>query len=134
MIRVVLPSHLRALAHVRGDVELEVAGPVTQRAVPFERRRQCANAGIADAQGFAALRIPLALEQTGSEQLDFDGVAARPSRRAPDFAQAAAVNPLQGKASDRRIRAHLRRVAKCFVDGVQCDAMRCASAAPTVKA
>jgi molybdopterin converting factor small subunit len=33
MIRVVLPSHLRALAHVPGDVELEVAGPVTQRAV-----------------------------------------------------------------------------------------------------
>jgi molybdopterin converting factor small subunit len=33
MIRVVLPSHLRALAQVRGDVELEVAGPVTQRAV-----------------------------------------------------------------------------------------------------
>jgi len=33
MIRVVLPSHLRALARVRGDVELEVEGPVTQRAV-----------------------------------------------------------------------------------------------------
>src|SRR5437879_9575275 len=33
MIRVVLPSHLRALAHVRGDVELKVEGPVTQRAV-----------------------------------------------------------------------------------------------------
>ena len=33
MIRVVLPSHLRALAHVRGDVELEVEGPVTQRSV-----------------------------------------------------------------------------------------------------
>jgi len=33
MIRVALPSHLRALAHVQGDVELEVAGPVTQRTV-----------------------------------------------------------------------------------------------------
>ena len=33
MIRVVLPSHLRVLAHVRGDVELEVEGPVTQRSV-----------------------------------------------------------------------------------------------------
>ena len=33
MIRVVLPSHLRALAHVHGDVELEVEGPVTQRSV-----------------------------------------------------------------------------------------------------
>ncbi|MBZ5701240.1 MAG: MoaD/ThiS family protein [Acidobacteriia bacterium] len=33
MIRVVLPAHLRALARVRGEVELEVAGPATQRAV-----------------------------------------------------------------------------------------------------
>jgi molybdopterin synthase sulfur carrier subunit len=33
MIRVVLPQHLRTLAQVRGDVELEVVGPVTQRTV-----------------------------------------------------------------------------------------------------
>ncbi len=33
MIRVVLPAHLRTLAHVNGDVELEVAGQVTQRSV-----------------------------------------------------------------------------------------------------
>ena len=33
MIRVVLPAHLRTLAHVDGKVELEVAGPVTQRSV-----------------------------------------------------------------------------------------------------
>jgi sulfur-carrier protein len=33
MIRVILPPHLRTLAHVRGDVELEVTGPVTQRTV-----------------------------------------------------------------------------------------------------
>jgi len=33
MIRVVLPSHLRTLAHVGGDVELEVEGPATQRSV-----------------------------------------------------------------------------------------------------
>lgn len=33
MIRVVLPQHLRTLAKVDGEVELEVAGPVTQRAV-----------------------------------------------------------------------------------------------------
>jgi hypothetical protein len=33
MIRVVLPPHLRTLAQVRGDVELDVAGPVTQRSV-----------------------------------------------------------------------------------------------------
>ena len=29
MIRVVLPAHLRKLARVAGEVELEVAGPVT---------------------------------------------------------------------------------------------------------
>jgi sulfur-carrier protein len=33
MIRVVLPAHLRKLARVDGEVTLEVAGPVTQRAV-----------------------------------------------------------------------------------------------------
>jgi sulfur-carrier protein len=33
MIRVVLPAHLRTLARVAGEVELEVDGPVTQRAV-----------------------------------------------------------------------------------------------------
>jgi molybdopterin synthase sulfur carrier subunit len=33
VIRVVLPAHLRTLARVRGEVELEVPPPVTQRAV-----------------------------------------------------------------------------------------------------
>lgn len=33
MIRVILPPHLRTLARVNGDVELEIAGPVTQRSV-----------------------------------------------------------------------------------------------------
>jgi hypothetical protein len=33
MIRVVLPYHLRNLARVDGEVQLEVAGPVTLRAV-----------------------------------------------------------------------------------------------------
>jgi molybdopterin synthase sulfur carrier subunit len=33
MIRVILPPHLRGLAHVNGEVELEVAGQVTQRSV-----------------------------------------------------------------------------------------------------
>jgi len=33
MIRVVLPAHLRTLARVAGDVELEVEGQVTQRSV-----------------------------------------------------------------------------------------------------
>lgn len=33
MIRVILPPHLRTLAHVRGDVELDLVGAVTQRTV-----------------------------------------------------------------------------------------------------
>jgi len=33
MIRVVLPQHLRTLARVSGEVQVEVAGPVTQRSV-----------------------------------------------------------------------------------------------------
>ncbi len=33
VIRITLPHHLRTLAQVRGDVELEIAGPVTQRSV-----------------------------------------------------------------------------------------------------
>lgn len=33
MIRVLLPAHLRTLARVNGEVQLEVAGPVTTRSV-----------------------------------------------------------------------------------------------------
>ncbi|HTS11882.1 MAG TPA: MoaD/ThiS family protein [Candidatus Limnocylindrales bacterium] len=33
MIRVVLPPHLRTLARVSGDVELDLQGPVTQRSI-----------------------------------------------------------------------------------------------------
>lgn len=33
MIRVILPYHLRTLAQVGSEVQLEVAGPITQRAV-----------------------------------------------------------------------------------------------------
>ena len=33
MIRVTLPAHLRKLAHVDGEVQLEVEGQVTQRSV-----------------------------------------------------------------------------------------------------
>jgi hypothetical protein len=33
MIRVVLPAHLRILARIEGEVNLEIDGPVTQRSV-----------------------------------------------------------------------------------------------------
>ena len=33
MIRVVLPQHLRGLAHISGEVQIDISGPVTQRSV-----------------------------------------------------------------------------------------------------
>jgi molybdopterin synthase sulfur carrier subunit len=33
MIRVLLPAHLRSLAHVEGEVKLDIDGQVTQRSV-----------------------------------------------------------------------------------------------------
>jgi hypothetical protein len=33
MIQVVLPAHLRSLAGVKGDVQLEIAGEVTRRSI-----------------------------------------------------------------------------------------------------
>ena len=33
MVRVLLPHHLRALAHAGAEVELEIEGPVTQRSI-----------------------------------------------------------------------------------------------------
>ena len=33
MIRVYLPAHLRTLARVKGEVEVQVEGPVTQRSI-----------------------------------------------------------------------------------------------------
>ena len=33
MIRVELPAHLRTLAHVAGEVHIDVAAPITQRSV-----------------------------------------------------------------------------------------------------
>jgi len=40
MIRVVLPFHLRNLAHVGSEVELEIDGPVTQRSILDTLERQ----------------------------------------------------------------------------------------------
>lgn len=41
MIRVILPAHLRTLARVAGEVELEVAGPATQRSVLDALEARC---------------------------------------------------------------------------------------------
>jgi hypothetical protein len=41
MIRVVLPTHLRALARVEGELELRVEGPATQRSVLDALEARC---------------------------------------------------------------------------------------------
>jgi sulfur-carrier protein len=41
MIRVVLPTHLRTLAHLDGEVTLHVDGPVTQRSVLDALEARC---------------------------------------------------------------------------------------------
>jgi hypothetical protein len=33
MIRVILPQHLRTLAHVGSEVQLDIEGPITQRSI-----------------------------------------------------------------------------------------------------
>ena len=33
MIRILLPAHLRTLAHVSGEMKLDVKGPITQRSI-----------------------------------------------------------------------------------------------------
>ena len=50
MIRVELPAHLRTLAHVEGDVQLEVQGQVTVRSVldALEARYQMLRGTIRD--------------------------------------------------------------------------------------
>lgn len=54
MIRVVLPTHLRTLAKVDGEVELDVAAPVTQRTVldALEARYPALRGTIRDQRSF----------------------------------------------------------------------------------
>jgi len=50
MIRIMLPQHLRTLAHVGAEVELHVEGPITQRSVlnALEARYQMLRGTIRD--------------------------------------------------------------------------------------
>ena len=50
MIRVVLPAHLRKLARVQGEVQLEIQGPVTLRSVldALERRHPMLRGTVRD--------------------------------------------------------------------------------------
>ena len=75
MIRVVLPAHLRTLARVDGEVNLDVAGPVTQRSVldALEARYPMLRGTIRDQatqQRRAFLRFFACEEDLSNEPLD----------------------------------------------------------------
>ncbi len=73
MIRVVLPAHLRAPARINGEIELTVAGPLTQRSIldALERRYPVLRGTIRDHDGgprrafirFFACELDLSHEQ-----------------------------------------------------------------------
>ena len=58
MIRVVLPAPLARLARIQGEVALEVAGPVTQRAVLDALLAKYADEGVLNLDDANVLRIP----------------------------------------------------------------------------
>jgi len=75
MIRVELPQHLRTLAHVSGEVKLEVTAPVTQRSVldALEARYPMLQGTIRDhvtQQRRAFLRFFACQEDLSHEPLD----------------------------------------------------------------
>jgi len=75
VIRVVLPAHLRTLAHVDGEVKLDVEGPVTQRSVldALEARYPMLRGTIRDQatqQRRAFLRFFACEEDLSNEPLD----------------------------------------------------------------
>ena len=88
MIRVVLPAHLRTLAHVDGEVKLQVDGPVTQRSVldALEARYPMLCGTIRDHDGgrrrafirFFACELDLSHEQPDSPLPDAVATGAEP--------------------------------------------------------
>ena len=67
MIRVILPQHLRTLAHVGGEVEVEVNGQVTQRSVldALEARYPMLRGDIRDHVTLAATGVLAVLRLRG---------------------------------------------------------------------
>ena len=88
MIRVVLPAHLRALARIDGEVELDVAGQVTQCSVldALETRYPVLRGTIRDHDGgrrrafirFFACQQDLSHEQPDAPLPDQVAVGAEP--------------------------------------------------------
>ncbi len=88
MIKVVLPYHLRTLARVEGDVQLEVAEPITLRSVldALEARYPVLRGTIRDRETlerrpfirFFACREDLSLESPEANLPDAIGSGAEP--------------------------------------------------------
>ena len=94
-------------------------------------------ARVADAQGLAARSIALALHQARRDQFDLDHVLTGPPRRAPDFAQAAAMARGNGGSDggndgDDFDKGHSPRVAKSFAGCIQQRATRPSGGGPKV--
>ena len=83
MIRVVLPTHLRTLARVDGEVQLHVEGPVTQRAVldALEARYPMLRGTIRD-HGTQRRRLPRERETMPDFTLEPDEIE-RPTWSSP---------------------------------------------------
>ena len=90
------PHHAARALHLARDARHQRLVRVARGAVSLQRGRQHGDAGIGDAQRLAAIAIALALQQPGGEQLDLDQVLARPAGRAPDLAQASAMQCTEG--------------------------------------
>jgi hypothetical protein len=73
MIRVVLPYHLRVLAGVEGEVQLEVAPPVTQRTIldALEKRYPTLRGTVRDQ--VTQMRRPLVRFFACEEDVSHDG-------------------------------------------------------------
>jgi hypothetical protein len=72
MIRVVLPAHLRTLAHIQGEVQIDVGGPATQRLLleALETRHPMLRGTMRDQVTFR--RRPFVRFFAGGEDLSHD--------------------------------------------------------------
>ena len=99
MIRVVLPAHLRLLAKVPGDVELDVKPPVTQRSVldALEERYPTLRGTLRD--HVSKQRRPFVRFFACQEDLSHES----PDTPLPDAVASELVAPLRQAAPDARI-------------------------------
>jgi sulfur-carrier protein len=108
MIKVVLPAHLRTLARVNGDVELAVAGEVTQRSIldALEARYPMLQGTIRDhvtKERRAFLRFFACSEDVSHESPDAPLPAAIASGTEPFFIIGAIAGGEEAKGKEREL-------------------------------